>query len=133
MSGGFYLRITSTRFEFFVTADGRSVARRCSGRVTGLLIIQTERPRQGHRAAGRQQRARASPACSLEITAGRRPDGPANGGVRDHRRLLPFEGQVQVMFNTTLEEQVFEVPESFLYVLPDDYPTQIRSSSRRRT
>ena len=27
------------------------------------------------------------------------------------------------MFNTTLEEQIFEVPESFLAVLPADYPT----------
>ena len=30
------------------------------------------------------------------------------------------------MFNTTLREQVFKVPESFLDVLPNDYPTQIR-------
>ena len=62
---------------------------------------------------------------ALEITAGTGPDQP-DTGLGAITGLFEFTGRVQVMFNTTLEEQVFQVPEAFRNVLPDDYPTEIK-------
>ena len=64
----------------------------------------------------------------------RRPDPSGDGG--DGGALgdsSSSRARVQVMFNTTSQEQVFEVPESFRDVLPARLPAAAsRSSSRRR-
>ena len=122
MGGGFYLRITPTRFEFFITADASVDPLGLHGRITGLLVIQSVKsnPNDDNGAS------RASPACSRS----RSPPAPAptspTTGLGAITGLFQFTGRVQVMFNTTLEEQVFEVPEAFRNVLPDDYPTEIK-------
>ena len=51
----------------------------------------------------------------------------------DGTPLFTFTGSVKVMLNTTLKEQVFDVPESFLAVLPADFPTQITIFRSRPT
>ena len=57
---------------------------------------------------------------------GDEPDGADTGGISNIEDVFSFTGEVQVVFNTTLEQQTFAVPESFLAVLPADYPTEIR-------
>ncbi|HET6548786.1 MAG TPA: calcium-binding protein, partial [Solirubrobacter sp.] len=125
MAGGYYLRITPTRFEFFVTAAA-TTSLGLSGRAIGLFIIQADRrrddddePLDGNSIPG------IAGNFSLEITAGEEPEGGGGGGVGNIGSLFRFQGKVQVVFNTTLEDQTFDVPESFLAVLPEDYPTQI--------
>ena len=55
------------------------------------------------------------------------PNAPADGrgGLSSLSGIFHFEGRVQVMLNTTLKEQRFNVPEEFLGVLPDGFPTRI--------
>ena len=126
MGGGFYLKITPARFEFFITAAA-STSLGLSGRAIGLFIIQTEgrRDDQGQKIDSNSIPGIAG-SLSLELNAGiQPPEGSGTGGVSSLGSVFKFSGKVQVVFNTTLEQQVFAVPESFLAVLPAGFPTQI--------
>ena len=65
-----------------------------------------------------QRRDRRRNACRAEAAA------PRAGSARS-RASSPSEGKVQVTLNTTLEDQVFHVPQEFLAVLPSGFPTSI--------
>src|SRR4029079_19410045 len=116
VDGGFAIRITTSRFEFFVTAGGSITPIGLGGRVTGLLVIDSSIASPGIPGV--------AALLSLEITAGTGPSS-SGGGVADIAGILTFKGKVQVMLNTTMREQTYPVPESFLSVLPADYPTTI--------
>ena len=125
MAGGYFLRITPTRFEFFITAAA-STSIGLSGRAIGLFIVQIL-PRTD--ASGNDLDDNAIPGIAgliaLDITAGISPPGGDTLGISSIGSVFQFSGKVRVVFNSTLEEQVFQVPESFLSVLPAGYPTQI--------
>ena len=126
MAGGYYLKITPTRFEFFITAAA-STSLGLSGRAIGLFIIQTDGRRNDQ---NQKLDANSIPGIagsfSLELDAGiQPPEGSNTNDVETLGNDFKFSGKVQVVFNTTLEQQVFDVPESFLAVLPAGFPTQI--------
>ena len=109
-----------------------------TGRVTGLLIIALGHPTLASRATrhrGRPGHRRPAPARDHgRHRARRRRRRPRRG--RSSRASSTFKGRVQVMLNTTLQEQTFDVPEEFLGVLPDDFPTadhDLQVGSRRST
>ena len=108
MAGGFYLRITPTRFEFFVTA-AVSTSIGLSGRAIGLFIIQTDvrRDDQGNELDPDGAIPGIAGHLSLEITVGDEPDGADTGGISNIEDVFSFTGEVQIVFNTTLEQQTF--------------------------
>src|SRR5262249_41686245 len=63
----------------------------------------------------------------LEIGAGIPPGGTSSaaGGLGSIASIFSFRGSVQVSLNTTLEDQVFHVPQEFLSVLPSGFPPTI--------
>jgi len=88
-----------------------------SGHETGLLIINFGTHGTTPGIAGY---------FDLEISAGQAPtDGTQPGGLTNigGGHIFRFEGRVSIMFNTTLVEQVFDVPSMFRDLLPTTSPT----------
>ncbi|TMC40760.1 MAG: hypothetical protein E6J28_00740 [Chloroflexi bacterium] len=111
MSGGFLLSINSTTTTFFFVADVGIDALSLTGRAIGLLVIQYGGGPGGTGIAGK---------FSLEIGAGAGPNDP--GAIPG---IFHFDGRAEVVLNTTLHTQVFNVPQEFLQVLPSTFPTTI--------
>ncbi|MDX6411752.1 MAG: large repetitive protein, partial [Gaiellaceae bacterium] len=123
MDGAFLIRITSNSAEFFITAGASITPLHLDGRITGLLIARGP-PRVGTSdpAAG------LAAMFQLEITAGTAPGSPSDdrGSLSVVDGVFSFTGRVQVMLNTTRQEQTFVVPQEFLSVLPAGFPTSIK-------
>ena len=89
-----------------------------NGKAVGLLIIDGDTSSPGLPGIALM--------LNVELTLGASPDG---AGGSDQASALDgiFElrGSVVVTLNTTLREQVFEIPQSFLDLLPDDAPTTV--------
>ncbi|MBT8144808.1 MAG: hypothetical protein KJO55_08905, partial [Gammaproteobacteria bacterium] len=118
MFGGFYLKITPTRFELFVQSSVRVVPLGISGDAVGLVIIDGRIEGPG------------IPGIALflnvELSVGAPPDaGDDEASVSALEGIFQLEGKVRVTMNTTLREQVFNVPQSFQALLPDDAPTVV--------
>ncbi|HEX6131015.1 MAG TPA: hypothetical protein VF044_04745, partial [Actinomycetota bacterium] len=115
MDGAFLVRITTSEIVFFITAGASIDPLALDGRVTGLVIARGP-PTLGIGALLR-----------LDITAGTAPGQPTgSGSLSVIPDVFAFTGRVQLMLNTTRTELVFDVPESFLDVLPTGFPTQIK-------
>ncbi|MFL2871082.1 MAG: calcium-binding protein, partial [Pirellulaceae bacterium] len=111
MQGGFYLGINPNKFEVFATAElsiGSGSNQLTLGDARGLLVVRTG-----------QDGATPGVAGTFSLSAG------ADLGLPDMGSLLSMEGSVSVMFNTTMQRQVFEIPESFLPLLDEGDPTTI--------
>ena len=109
LDGGYAWRLGRDRSEFFITAGGSLDPLGISGRVTGVLILQTSAP------------AGSVPglAAFLQVDIGFGTTGP----LAD---IVSFTGTAKAMLNTTLGELVYDVPGTFRPYLPLDFPTQIR-------
>ena len=128
MDGGFLLRITATQTTIFFTAGGSIDPLGLSGRETGLLMISYDtRPSStpGYVGIG------LSAMFSLQIGVGIPPSGPSDdrGGLGDITGIFTFQGSVKVTLNTTLLDETFTVPQEFLAVLPNDFPSTITISA----
>ena len=109
------MKLSEEGFEFFITADAQMPPLGLRGRLTGLLILKFT-PTDDDDVLSIPGLAGL---FELELSA----EGPAElAGIEG----FSFQGRVRVMINTTLAEQVFEVPESFLAVLPSDFPPQLK-------
>jgi len=112
MQGGFFLSINPERFELFATAElsfGVGDAQITFGAATGLIVIVTgQTPGQNAGVAGF---LKVSSSAALGIP-----------GVGD---LFKISGSVTVMFNTTRQEQHFQIPQAFLPLLHPGEPTVI--------
>ena len=118
MFGAFYIQITAEKLVVFATAEGSFLPLGLSGHETGLMIIDFGTA-PGHIAG-------IAGMFDLEITAGIAPtDGTQQGGLTNigGGHIFRFEGRVQVMFNTTLQQQDFDVPAMFRDLLPTTSPT----------
>src|SRR5262249_18758221 len=120
LDGGFLLRITASQTTFFFTAGGEITPLGISGRATGLLILQ-------YQAQTPQGIPGIAGSFDLEIGAGIPPGGTSSaaGGLSTISSIFSFRGSVRVALNTTLENQVFHIPQEFLAVLPSGFPTTI--------
>ena len=122
LGGGVLMRITSDRFELFVTAAGM-IGSIAQGRAIGLLIVDasgTPTVDDPHAIPG------VAGMLDVELTLqvpGSDQVHNLTGG--DGKPLFTFTGSVKVMINTTFKEQTFDVPEEFLSVLPADFPTRL--------
>ena len=115
MFGGFYLRITPERFEVFVKSFVSIPVLGLQGDAAGLLII------DGRIGGG------GLPGIALmldvELQFGASVEGAEQTSVLDG--IFELRGKVTVFLNTTMREQVFQIPQSFLDLLPEGTPTQI--------
>lgn len=112
MQGGFYLSINPERFEIFATAElsfGVGDAQLTYGEATGLIVIVT----------GLGAGQNPGVAGYLSVRAG------ASLGLPDVGDLFKLSGSVTVMFNTTLKDQIFNIPDAFLPLLDEGDPTTI--------
>jgi hypothetical protein len=118
-SGGFFLRITPTRFEVFITAYAAIPILGLEGQATGLAIIDAELSGPGIPGLALF--------LNLELSVGSPGDGGGGGGASTigDGSLFRLEGEVTLMVNTTMREQVFEVPEEFWPFLPPGAPTTL--------
>ena len=125
MTGGFFLRITPERFEMFVTAYASVPVLGLQGQATGLIIIDG-------RLAGPGIPGIAL-LLNLKLEFGNPPpDAPADdrGSVSSlnddgGNPVFRLTGEVVLMLNTTFREQVFEIPDAFLPLLPEGAPTTV--------
>ncbi|MCK4537152.1 MAG: hypothetical protein KAT93_09065, partial [Desulfuromonadales bacterium] len=119
--GGFYLGITPQRFELFVSAYARIPVLGLSGDAVGLIIIDGRFEGPGIPGIAMM--------LDVELTFGATPDAPDDG--RDDidqsifDGIFELRGKVTLTLNTTLREQVFEIPDSFLALMPDDAATVV--------
>ena len=108
LNGGFYLSIDASstpKFQLFATAElsfGVGDAQLTYGRATGLILIGTD-----------------GLAGYLSVSAG------GGIGLPNVGTLFSVTGSVTVMFNTTLHDKVFTVPDSFLPLLQPTDPRTI--------
>ncbi|MEP7335688.1 MAG: hypothetical protein ABI717_07900, partial [Actinomycetota bacterium] len=109
--GAFYVQITTTKLVVFATAEGTFTPLGLSGHQTGLLILQ-------YGGAG----STAGVAGMFDLGLSLTPP-PGGGGLTSIADVFSFQGRVQVMFNTTLQRQEFEVPSVFRDLLPVGSPT----------
>ena len=112
LQGGFFLSINPERFELYVTAElsfGIGDTQVTYGKATGLLIIETGEAEGRNPGVAGLLKASASAALGL----------PSLGS------LFSIQGCVQVMFNTTLQDQSFKIPSAFLPLLGPGDPTVI--------
>jgi hypothetical protein len=116
-SGGFFLRITPTRFELFITAYAAIPVLGLEGQATGLAIIDARLSGPGIPGI----------ALFLDLQLSVGGGGAGGGGAPGlgDGSLFRLEGRVTVMMNTTMREQVFEVPEEFWPFMPPGAPTSI--------
>ncbi len=111
MSGGFYLKIGVEGFEIFAMAE-LSFFGITYSEVTGLLIVSTG---VGGGIPGVAGHFSISAGVSL-----------ADLGLPDiDESLFSISGKISVVFNTTLVDQTFDVPDSFLPMLDEGDPTHI--------
>jgi hypothetical protein len=113
--GGFFLRITPQRFEIFVQAEAELPALGLNGRAVGLIILDADAASPGLPGLAMM--------LNLELTLGASAEGSDQASALDG--IFELRGSVVVTMNTTLREQVFQIPRSFLDLLPDDAPTTV--------
>ena len=118
MDGGFQLKITATQTTFFFTAGGSIVPLAISGRMTGLLILSYSATNGGIPGiAG---------LFDVDIGVGTPPSGNSGSSdLGDISGIFSFQGKVRVTLNTTLADQVFQVPPEFLAVVPSGFPSTL--------
>ena len=112
LNGALFLSINPYTFEIYATASlqyGVGAATVNYGTATGLLIVQT----------GLAPGMNPGVAGYLSIGAG------ASIGLPDVGSLFSITGTVTVMFNTTLQQQQFTVPNAFLPLLTAGQPSTI--------
>jgi hypothetical protein len=116
--GGFYLRITPDRFEIFVQAEAEIPVLGLNGEAVGLIIIDGRLPN-----ATLPGLPGLAMMLNLKLSLGASNPGDDDTSALDG--IFELRGSVVVSMNTTLREQVFEIPQSFLDLLPDDAPTTV--------
>ena len=107
LEGGFHLSFSPSRFELFVTASlsfGAGEASVNFGQATGLLVIQT----------GERDGENLGLAGSFRVSAG------ADIGLPDIGNLFKASGSVTVVINTTEQDVIFQLPDSFLAIIDGD-------------
>jgi len=128
LRGGFYLRFTPDRTEIFATAyaailgdtDGANAL--ISGKATGLIIVVTtlDIPDDDD-----VHIPGIAASLELELKIGVEDNSGAGGVAGAFGDFFKFVGKVNVMLNTTLAPQEFDVPESFLPFLAPGQPTHM--------
>ncbi len=111
MEGGFLISINPNRVDIFVTAElsfGLGDSQITYGEVLGVVIIRTGLDG-------------ANPGVAGFLKVG----SSADVGLPGVGDIFSASGEVTVMFNTTLQEQVFVIPESFQPLLEDDGISEI--------
>ena len=112
LNGALFISINPYTFEIYATASlsyGVGAATINYGTATGLLIVQT----------GLAPGTNAGVAGYLSVGAG------ASIGIPDVGSLFSISGTVTVVFNTTLQQQQFTVPNAFLPLLTAGQPSTI--------
>ena len=112
LNGALFISINPYTFEIYATASlqyGVGAATINYGTATGLLIVQT----------GLAPGTNAGVAGYLSVGAG------AGIGIPDVGSLFSISGTVTVVFNTTLQQQQFTVPNAFLPLLTAGQPSTI--------
>ena len=116
--GAFYVQISTEKLVVFATAEGSFLPLGLSGHETGLMVIDFgTAPGHFPGIAGM---------FDLELSAGTAPtDGTDQGGLTNigGGHIFRFDGRIQVVFNTTLIQQDFDVPSMFRDLLPTTSPT----------
>ena len=116
--GGFYLRITPTRLEIFVQAQAEVPSLTLNGEAVGLIIIDASTTAPGLPGLAMM--------ISLKLNLGGATSSPSGGDQTSALTgVFELRGSVVIMLNTTLREQVFEIPQSFLTLLPADSPSTV--------
>ena len=111
LEGGFLISINPNRIDIFATVEmsfGVGDAMITYGEAIALLIIRTGGDG-------------ANPGVAGYVKVG----SSADVGLPDVGGVFSASGEVTVMFNTTLEEQVFVIPDSFQPLLEDDGISEI--------
>jgi len=111
MEGGFMIRLDPTGIDVYVTAElsfGIGDAQITYGEATGVLIVKTGIGGGIPGVAG-----------YLKVSS------TADIGLPNLGELFSATGEITVMFNTTLRDQLFEIPESFHGLLEPDDPRTI--------
>ena len=123
LQGGFVLRIDPSRFEIFATAElsfGVGSAQLTYGEASGLIIVKTGLPDADGNPTG-------IPGIAGMISV----SSSAGIGIPGVGGLFEVSGSVNVMFNTTLEDQTFDIPESFYPLLDPGDPTTLEIFASR--
>jgi hypothetical protein len=121
LTGAFFLRITPERFEIFAQAEARVVALGLNGSAVGLIIIDARTTVPGA-PPGEQGVPGIAMALNLELSLGDPEGGDQTSALSG---IFELRGSVTVAMNTTLREQVFDIPQAFLELMPRDAPTRI--------
>jgi len=111
LQGGFFLSIDPAKFQIYATAElsfGVGDAQLTYGQATGLIIVRTGTDG-------------ANPGVAGMLTVG----SSAGIGLPNLGNLFSVSGSVTVMFNTTRQDQVFQIPDDFLPLLHPGDPTTI--------
>ncbi|NOS68309.1 MAG: calcium-binding protein, partial [Verrucomicrobia bacterium] len=114
LNGGFFMKISDTRFELFATAElsfGIGSSRITYAEARGLLVVVIT-PTQAGEVIGVAGTFRIGASAGLGL--------PNIGSV------FEVSGSVTVMFNTTLATQTFTIPDSFLPLLREGEPRSIK-------
>ncbi|KKN36718.1 hypothetical protein LCGC14_0770810, partial [marine sediment metagenome] len=117
MSGGFYISITKERAEVFAIASvvvGPASAPVIEGRAQGLFIVNYSGTNNGIAGSLSLERKIGSPAAEGAQDDG----GDSFAGIA--ASVFKLDVTISLQFNTTLAEQRFTVPSSFLELLPPD-------------
>ena len=112
LTGGFFLSLSPGRIQLYVTASlsfGIGDAQLTYADSEGLILISTGLDGRNPGLAG-----------LLSISASAGIGLPASIGD------FSISGSVSVMFNTTKQDQIFTIPDSFLPLLKPGDPTQIK-------
>ena len=118
LNGGFYIKINPERFELFVTAElsfGAGDAQVTYAKVTGFLVIVTGLDGYGNVRPG------VTPGVAGVFTMG----AGADIGLPNIGEIFSASGSITIMFNTTMQDQNFNIPDSFLPLLKPGDPTVI--------
>ena len=111
MTGGFFLTLDPTTIQIYETASlsfGVGDAQVVLGQTTGLVIVKTGLDGQ-------------IPGVAGMLSTGQSRDL----GLPGIGNLFKASGSTTIMFNTTLRDQVFQIPDSFLPLLNPGDPTSI--------
>ncbi|HEX4527586.1 MAG TPA: hypothetical protein VH108_12695 [Gaiellaceae bacterium] len=111
LQGGFFLSIDPAKIQIYATAElsfGVGDAQLTYGQATGLIIVRTGTDG-------------ATPGVAGMLTVG----SSAGLGIPGIGSLFSISGTVSVMFNTTKQDQVFQIPDDFLPLLHPGDPTSI--------